>query len=111
MGKRKSLIKIKPKKYKTGDIVKVDFMVMHPMETGMRKDKKTGKIMPAEYITEVKFFFNDTLFTNMVIWEALSTNPLFTTNFKVPGKGTLKVVFKDNKGEITEKSKKIKPKG
>jgi Sulphur oxidation protein SoxZ. len=40
MGKRKSLIKIKPKKFKDGDIVKVSFMVMHPMETGARKDKK-----------------------------------------------------------------------
>jgi sulfur-oxidizing protein SoxZ len=111
MGKRKSLIKIKPKKYKTGDIVKVDFMVMHPMETGMRKDKKTGQIVPADYISEVKFMFNDQLITKMVVWESLSTNPLFTINFKVPGKGELKVIFTDNKGEVNEKSKKIKPKG
>jgi sulfur-oxidizing protein SoxZ len=111
MGKRKSLIKIKPKKYNTGDIVKVDFMVMHPMETGMRKDKKTGQIVPADYISEVKFLFNDQLITKMVVWESLSTNPLFTINFKVPGKGELKVIFTDNKGEVNEKSKKIKPKG
>jgi sulfur-oxidizing protein SoxZ len=111
MGKRKSLIKIKPKKYSTGDVVKVDFMVMHPMETGMRKDKKTGEIVPADYISEVKFLFNDTLITKMVVWESLSTNPLFTINFKVPGAGELKVVFTDNKGEVNEKSKKIKPKG
>ena len=39
----KSLIKIKPKKFKDGEVVKVSFMVMHPMETGMRKDKKTKK--------------------------------------------------------------------
>jgi sulfur-oxidizing protein SoxZ len=111
MAKRKSLIKVKPKKFKTGDIVKVDFMVMHPMETGMRKDKKTGKLIPAEYINEVKFFFNDTLITKMVIWESLSTNPLFSINFKVPGAGTLKVEYKDNLGEVNEKSKKLKPKG
>lgn len=111
MAERKSLLKIKPKKYKVGDIVKLDFMVMHPMETGVRKDKKTGKIVPADYITEVKFLFNDQLVTKMIIWEALSTNPLFTTNFKVPGPGEMKVIFKDNKGTVTEKSKKIKPKG
>jgi sulfur-oxidizing protein SoxZ len=111
MGTRKSLIKIKPKTYKTGDIVKIDFMVMHPMETGMRKDKKTGQIVPAEYINEVKFLFNDQLITKMVVWESLSTNPLFTINFKVPGEGELKVIFKDNKGEVNEKSQKIKPKG
>lgn len=111
MGKRKSLIKVKPKKYHTGDVVKVDFMVMHPMETGLRKDKKTGALVPAEYINEVKFYFNDKLLTKMMVWETLSTNPLFTINFKVPGKGVLKVVYKDNKGDVNEKSKKIKPKG
>ena len=43
MEERKSLVKIKPNNYKDGDIVKVNFMVMHPMETGLRKDKKTGQ--------------------------------------------------------------------
>jgi sulfur-oxidizing protein SoxZ len=111
MAKRKSLIKIKPKKYATGDVVKVNFMVMHPMDTGMRKDKKTGKLIPAHYINEVKFFFNDKPITTMTTWESLSTNPVFTLNFKVPGPGELKVIYKDNQGEVNEKSKKIKPKG
>jgi sulfur-oxidizing protein SoxZ len=111
MGKRKSLIKIKPKKYKTGETVKVSFMVMHPMETGMRKDKKTGKIVAAHYINEVKFMFDDKVFTTMKTWESLSTNPVFTINFKVPGKGVLKVTYTDNTGESHEKSKKLKPKG
>ncbi len=108
---RKSLIKIKPKKYHVGDIVKVDFMVMHPMDTGLRKNKKTGKIIPAHYINEVAFYFNDTLITKMVTWETISTNPLFSINFKVTGKGVMKVIYKDNLGEVNEKSKKIKPKG
>jgi sulfur-oxidizing protein SoxZ len=111
MAEAKSLIKLKPKKYKTGDIVKLSFMVMHPMETGMRKDKKSGKIVPADYINEVKFFFNDKPFTTIQVWESVSTNPVFTVDFKVPGKGTLKVVYKTNKGEVHEKTKKVKPKG
>ncbi|WP_345986263.1 thiosulfate oxidation carrier complex protein SoxZ [Sulfurimonas sp. HSL-1656] len=111
MAERKSLIKIKPKKFKSGDVVKVNFMVMHPMETGMRKDKKSGKIVPADYITEVKFFYNDTPFTTMQVWESVSTNPVFTINFKVPAAGTLKVVYKTNTGEVQEQSKKLKPKG
>jgi len=110
MGKRKSLIKIKPKKYHTGDTVKVNFMVMHPMETGSRKDKKTGKIVPAHYINEVKFLFDDKPITTMTTWESLSTNPVFTIYFKVPKKGELKVIYTDNQGEVNEKIKKIKPK-
>jgi len=111
MAGRKALIKIKPKKYKTGDVVKVSFMVMHPMDTGLRKDKKTGEVIPAHYINDVKFLFNDKPITVMKTWESLSTNPVFTINFKVPCEGELKVIAKDNKGEVIEKSKKIKPKG
>ena len=111
MGKRKSLIKIKPKKYKNGEVVKVSFMVMHPMETGMRKDKKTKKIIPMLYINNVKFEYNGKVITTMKVWETLSVNPVFTTYMKIDGKGTLKVTYTDSSGETNEKSKKIKPKG
>ena len=110
MAKRKSLIKIKPKKYKVGDTVKVDFIVIHPMETGMRKDKKTGKIIPAHYINDVQFFYNDQLITKMIVWESVSTNPYFSINMKITGPGKIKVVYKDNQGEVHEKTKKVKPK-
>lgn len=107
----KTLIKIKPKDYKAGDIVKIDFMAMHPMETGMRKDKDTGALIPANYIDEVKFMFNDQLITKMVIWESLSVNPLMSISLKVPSAGTLKVVAKDNKGDTVETTAAITPKG
>lgn len=108
---RQSLIKIKPKRYKDGDIVKVSFMIMHPMDTGMGKDKKTKKIIPAKYINSVKFIYNGKEITNMTVWESLSVNPVFTTYMRVNGKGKLKVVYTDNTGESGEKTKKIKPKG
>ena len=111
MGKRKSLIKIKPKKFKDGEVVKVSFMVMHPMETGMRKDKKTKQIIPAKYINNVKFSYNGNVITTMNVWESLSTNPVFTTYMRINGKGNLTVTYTDNTGEVNEKSKKIKPKG
>ena len=111
MDKRKSLIKIKPKKFKDGEVVKVSFMVMHPMETGMRKDKKTKEIIPAKYINSVKFNYNGKVITTMNVWEALSTNPVFTTYMKINGKGKMTVTYTDSTGEVHEKSKKIKPKG
>ena len=111
MEERKSLIKIKPKRYKDGEIVKVSFMVMHPMDTGMGKDKKTKKLIPAKYINSVKFVYNGKEITNMTVWESLSVNPVFTTYMKINGKGKLTVTYTDNTGEVHEKSKKIKPKG
>ena len=108
---RKSLIKIKPKNYKNGEVVKVNFMVIHPMETGMRKDKKTGQIVPAQYINSVKFNYKGQVITTMNIWESLSANPVFTTYMKIDGPGELRVTFSENTGEVNESSMQITPKG
>ena len=35
------------------DTVTVKALIKHPMETGLRKDKKTGKVIPAQLIQEV----------------------------------------------------------
>ena len=109
--KRKSMIKIKPKKFKVGDTVKVDFIVIHPMDTGLQKDKKTGKIIPAHYIDNITFSLDGKPFTTMKVWETVSTNPYFSVNLKVPGKGKITVDYTDNTGEKNTKSKKLKPKG
>ncbi len=108
---RKSMIKIKPKKYKVGDIVKVDFIVIHPMDTGLQKDKKTGEVIPAHFIDNITFSLDGKAFTTMKVWETVSTNPYFSVNLKVPGKGTITVDYTDNTGEKNSKSKKLKPKG
>ncbi len=107
---RKSMVKIKPKKYKVGDTVKVDFIVIHPMDTGTKKDKKTGKAKPAHYIDSITFSFDGKPFTTMKIWESVSTNPYFSVKYKVTGKGKITVDYTDNQGEKNSKSKKVKPK-
>jgi len=109
--KRRSMIKIKPKKYNVGDTVKVDFIIIHPMDTGMQKDKKTGAIKPAKYIDNITFSLDGKPFSQMKVWETVSTNPYFSVNLKVPGKGKITVDYTDNTGEKGSKSKKLKPKG
>ncbi len=106
-----SLIKIKPKKYANGEVVNVSFMVMHPMETGMRKDKKTGEIVPAQYINSVKFEYKGKVITTMNVWESLSANPVFTTYMKIDGEGELRVTYTENTGAVSQTSMKITPKG
>lgn len=108
---RRSMIKIKPKKYSVGETISVDFIIIHPMDTGMSKDKKTGKIIPAKYIDNITFLLDGKPFTTMKVWETVSTNPYFSVNLKVPGKGEITVEYTDNTGEKGSKSKKLKPKG
>lgn len=48
----KGILKVKAKA--KGDKTKVKLMAKHIMESGQRKDKKTGKVIPALFIRELK---------------------------------------------------------
>jgi sulfur-oxidizing protein SoxZ len=41
-----------------GDVADVKVLMNHPMETGLRKDAKTGQLVPAHYITDVTATIN-----------------------------------------------------
>jgi sulfur-oxidizing protein SoxZ len=66
--------KIKLKKKSNGYDVLV--LAKHPMETGNRKDKKTGKLIPAHYITTMNFSVNGTNAVEASLSQGVSANPL-----------------------------------
>ncbi|MFN3973589.1 MAG: thiosulfate oxidation carrier complex protein SoxZ, partial [Gemmobacter sp.] len=41
-----------------GDVADVKVLMNHPMETGTRKDAKTGQLVPAHFIQEVTATLN-----------------------------------------------------
>lgn len=101
-----STIKIRAK---AGDkVTKVSALIEHPMETGLRKDKKTGKKIPAHFIQEVVCELNGTLVLTALWGPAVSKRPFL--QFKVEGakKGdTIKLSWVDNKGEKDSAEAKI----
>ena len=44
---------IKMRSKESNGVVTVKALIKHPMETGQRKNKKTGDLIPAHYIQEV----------------------------------------------------------
>lgn len=72
--------KIKLKKKDNGYDVLV--LAKHPMETGNRKDKKTGKLIPAHYITSMIFAVNGSDVVEASLSQAISTNPLIGISLK-----------------------------
>ena len=106
---RTALIKLRPRRYKKGDIIRVDSVIMHPMHTGLVKDKKTGKIIPPHYINKVEVYYGGELITFIDVNASVSANPFFSFYLVADKKAPLKIVWKDNKGEVTEKTIQIKP--
>ncbi|HJX58331.1 MAG TPA: thiosulfate oxidation carrier complex protein SoxZ [Thiobacillus sp.] len=80
--------------------VEVLVLVTHPMETGMRKDKASGKVIPAHFIQELNLELNGKTMANAVMGVGVSENPLLGFRSKTAKNGDkLKVTWKDNQGE------------
>ena len=91
---------IKIRARKKGDTTTVKALIKHPMETGLRKDKKTGKKIPAHFIQEVNCEHGGEQVMNALWGIAVSKNPYISFQFDGAKQGdTVKVSWVDNKGE------------
>lgn len=94
----KSSIKIRAK-VKSGE-AKVKCLISHPMEIGLRKDKKTGKLIPAHFIQEVVCEHGGKTVMNAQWSGAISKNPFLSFEFTGAKSGDMiKVSWVDNTGK------------
>ena len=100
-------IKIKTKL--KGDIAEVKSLMLHPMETGSRKDPDSGELVPVHHITQLIFTNNGKQVMVANFSTAISKNPYFSFSFKGAKAGdTLKVSWVDNLGEKAELETQLK---
>jgi len=103
-------IKIRvPRTIHKGQVIAIKTLIMHPMETGLRTDKKTKKKIPEYYINDVSVYYGDALVTHSDWTIAVSANPFMTFYLKADQAAPLKIVWKDIKGGVYEKTVQIKP--
>lgn len=83
-----------------GDSANIKVLMNHPMETGQRKDAKTGKTVPAHFIQQVSAALNGKNVLDAQWGVAISKNPFL--GFKVKGAKAgdkVTVNWMDNEGE------------
>ena len=103
----KSSIKIRAK-IKQG-ACEVKALMKHPMETGQRKNKKTGKKIPAHFIQEVNCTHNGQSVLDAEWGGAISTNPYLSFIFDGANKGdSVTLSWTDNQGGKDSTTAKIK---
>jgi sulfur-oxidizing protein SoxZ len=82
-----------------GDIADVRVLMVHPMETGQRKDTG-GNLVPVHFIQEVQVLVNGRLALEGQISQAVSRNPVFSFRLKgVKAGDKLEIAWLDNRGE------------
>jgi sulfur-oxidizing protein SoxZ len=93
-----SSIKIRAKE--SNGVTTIKALVKHPMETGTRKNAKTGKPIPAHHITEVKVEHAGSVLMTANWGPAVSKNPYLSFTVAGVAKGeTVKLSWVDNKGK------------
>lgn len=89
-------------------VVTVKALMNHPMETGLRKDSKTGKLIPAHHIQEVSAKAGDNTVLQAVWGGAVSKNPYLSFKYKGAKGDSLTMSWVDNKGNSDSASTTVK---
>ncbi|MGD2117767.1 MAG: thiosulfate oxidation carrier complex protein SoxZ [Chromatiales bacterium] len=89
-------IKIRAKS-KAG-VVTVKALMTHPMETGLRKDKKTGELIPAHFIQEIVCESNGNQIISCNWSGGISKNPYLSFKYAGNKGDALKLAWTDNMG-------------
>lgn len=100
---------IKIRASEKGGETTVKALISHPMETGARKDSKTGKMIPAHFIQEVVCTHNGNTVMTAQWSGGVSKNPYISFKFTGAAKGDeITLAWNDNTGESDTKSASIK---
>ena len=90
-------------------VTTIKALISHPMETGTRKDKKTGKKIPAHFIQEVVCEHKGNAVMTANWGPAISKNPYLSFRFSGAAAGdTVQLSWVDNKGEKDSSETTIK---
>ncbi|MHA1114393.1 MAG: thiosulfate oxidation carrier complex protein SoxZ [Alphaproteobacteria bacterium] len=107
MAKIKPRVKV-PKKAEVGEVITIKTLISHPMESGQRKDKKTGELIPRKIINRFAATFNGEPVLTADLEPAVAANPYIQFEMKVPEAGEVHFVWTDDDGSVYETKKKIK---
>jgi len=86
------------------ELAEVKVLIQHPMETGLMKDSKTGAVIPAHFIKEVKCLHNGNLVLQSDWGIAISKNPYLSFEIDSAHVGDkIAIEWLDNQGKSDSK--------
>ena len=102
----KARVKV-PKTAKAGDVIEIKTLIKHNMESGNRKNKKTGDKIPRHIIDKFTAKFNGEEFFVSDWQGGVSANPYCSFSCKVDKSGEFEFIWHDEKGDTSTAKAKI----
>ena len=106
MADAKPRVKV-PKTATAGEPFTIKTLISHVMESGLRKDKKTGNPIPQQIINRFTCDFNGENVVDMALWGGVSANPYIEFDAKIDAAGEFKFSWYDDNGSVYEAAKSI----
>ncbi|GGK86071.1 thiosulfate oxidation carrier complex protein SoxZ [Amphritea balenae] len=101
------IMKVKAKA--KGEVTNVKLMAKHIMESGQRKDKKTGELIPAMFLQEISVQHGGKTVFTANLGTAVSKNPYLAFSFAGGAKGEeLTLNWVENTGKTGSETAAIK---
>ena len=88
--------------------VTVKSVIAHPMETGLRKIKKTGKKIPPHYIREVVVSRNRRIVMEAFWGKSISRNPYLSLQFPGRRGDIIEITWLDNRGNSDKATARVR---
>jgi sulfur-oxidizing protein SoxZ len=95
-----------PKSASAGEVITIKTLINHEMESGQRKDS-AGNTIPRQIINKFTCTFNGQEVITVDVDPAVSANPYFEFQAKVPEAGEFVFSWFDDDGSVYEDRKSI----
>ncbi|ETX27253.1 thiosulfate oxidation carrier complex protein SoxZ [Roseivivax isoporae] len=95
-----------PSSATAGEVVTIKTLISHQMESGQRKDD-AGNVIPRSIINRFVAAYNGETVIDVTLEPAISTNPYFEFQAKIPESGTMTFTWYDDDGSVYEDSQEI----
>ncbi|HEY7681176.1 MAG TPA: thiosulfate oxidation carrier complex protein SoxZ [Gemmatimonadales bacterium] len=96
-----------PERIQRGDVIRVQVVMQHPMDTGFFRDANANMI-PAWFINDVRVLYGDAEVARFEWTSGISKDPMVAFQLKAEQEGTLTVLSKDNRGSEFKGTAEIK---
>ena len=96
-----------PSKASKGEVITIKTLISHKMESGQRKDRKTGEKIPRNIIHKFTAKFNGKEIFSADIEPAVSANPYLQFSVKVSESGEFEFIWVDDDNKTYSSKNKI----
>ena len=100
IGKSKILV---PERISRGDVIKVQSIVQHPMDTGFFRDANAN-LIPPYFINDVSVTYGGQEVAHFEWTSGISRDPMVSFLLRADREGPLTFTWKDNKGGVYQSS-------